>query len=291
MNKKVNIITSLIVFSALSGSLPALSADRYDAPFDDKYFTIDPASIMIEEVDIKGGTIQPGQTPVPAPNQLPTPPAPSVPPGLDVPPVPGIPGTGTGDDIFVILEKIINLGEKIFSIIEKNKPVVDIKVTYANAIPYGITHWTQLAGWQKPNTQAYVFSMKNGYGTEVVKVKYQVHLTSGGAFKSKGKFLTGVTVEPISVTAAWGYTVNLVAEVPDSTIANVGTDEDPIASMQVQLKWKVATVLKEIDEKAIYYVQGDGLIEQIATPFENKINAENQERIEKVVDILENVKF
>ncbi|MBI4656877.1 MAG: hypothetical protein HY746_09065 [Elusimicrobia bacterium] len=280
----------LLLIALFAGSMHA----RVNAnTFDEKYFTVDPASIKIEALDEKGGTVgptipvnpgtPPAVNPVPSPADLPTPPAPSG------PTIPGIPGTGNGDDIFVILEKIINLGEKIFAIIEKNKPVVDIKVNYANAVPYGITHWTQLAGWLKPKTQAYEFSMKNLYGSQVVKVKYQVHWTHNGQFKGKGKFLTGVTIEPISVTAAWGYTVNLVAEVPDSTIANVGTDEDPVASMQVQLKWKVATMLKEIDEKVIYYVQGDGYIEQIATPFEGKVDAEK--KIEKAAELINNSKF
>ena len=147
-------------------------------------------------------------------------------------------------------------------------------------MPFGTSHWTQLQGWSKPTTKKYAFSMKNAYGSEVVKVAYQVHYTANGNFQGKGKFLTGVTVEPISVTTAWGYKVTLISEVPDSTIANVGTHEDPIASMQVQLKWTVHTMIKDMTAKNIYYVQGDGFLQEIGAPTKNAQDARTQGKID-----------
>ncbi|PIU19902.1 MAG: hypothetical protein COT18_05085 [Elusimicrobia bacterium CG08_land_8_20_14_0_20_59_10] len=164
-------------------------------------------------------------------------------------------------------------------------------MNYANAVPYGTSHWTQLQGWSRPSTRKYNFSMKNGFGSEVVKVIYQVHWTHSGNFQGKGKFLTGVSVEPLSVTTAWGYNVDLTAEVPDSTIANVGTSEDPVASMQVQLRWKVHTILKDIQEKAIYYVQGDGKMQPISNAYSNGISINNQKSMDAVTEKLTNVKF
>jgi len=38
-------------------------------------------------------------------------------------------------DTLVVIDKIINTAMKIWEIIEKNRPVVDISTTYANAIP------------------------------------------------------------------------------------------------------------------------------------------------------------
>jgi hypothetical protein len=190
-----------------------------------------------------------------------------------------------------LLDKIVNLAQKIFNIIEKNQPVVNVTTNYANAVPYGTSHWTQLQGWSRPATRRYSFSMKNGYGSEVVKVTYQVHYTFDGNFQGKGKFLTGVTVEPLNIETAWGYKVSLVSEVPDSTIANVGTSEDPIASMQVQLRWNVHTVIKDITSKAVYYVQGDGLLQEIGTPFKNAQDAKAAAATEKATLQIENARF
>ena len=111
-------------------------------------------------------------------------------------------------------------------------------------------------------------------------VSHLVHRTHSGNFNGKGKFLTGVTVEPLKVVTAWGYKVTLVSEVPDSTIANVGTQEDPVASMQLQLKWIVHTMVKDISSKAIYYVQGDGLLEEIGTPFKNAQELKTRNKVD-----------
>ena len=211
------------------------------------------------------------------------------------PVVPGVPGANpagaSAGEIIGTIDQIVNLVEKIWNIIEKNRPVVNIAVNYANAVPYGTSHWTQLQNWSKPSTKKYAFSMKNKYGTEVVKVTYQVHWTHSGNFQGKGKFLTGVTVEPLNVVALWGYKVDLVAEVPDSTVANVGTHEDPIASMQVQLKWKVSTTFQSTDQKVIYYVQGDGLLQEIGTPFRKGLEAKSDRRLGELNREFEDVKF
>jgi len=272
-----------------------------------KYFTVDDNYTVIEEV--KGGTI-------PGPGQLPKPPSgpqistgtPTIPSPGDLPKPPSGPqiggnnpgpsNNGNGGANFDningtigVIDNIVNLMDKIMTLIAKNQPVVNINVNYANAVPYGTSHWTQLQGWSKPSTKKYAFSMKNGYGSEVVKVIYQLHWTHSGNFQGKGKFLTGVSIEPLSVTTAWGYNVDLTAEVPDSTIANVGTSADPVASMQVQLKWKVHTIVKDIQEKAIYYVQGDGLMQPIGNAYSNGISINNQKSMDAVTKELTNVKF
>ena len=275
---------------AITAAAASLFAGRVSAAenLDPKYFAVDESSIMIEEITDKGGTI-------PGPQDLPKPPSgPQINPPINGPTKPGEPGAPTtpttpgigGTDLTGVnntidsLDKIVNLMEKIFAIIEKNQPVVNITTNYANAVPFGTSHWTQLQGWSKPATKKYSFSMKNAYGSEVVKVTYQVHRTHSGNFNGKGKFLTGVTVEPLNVVTAWGYKVTLVSEVPDSTIANVGTQEDPVASMQLQLKWTVHTMVKDITSKAIYYVQGDGLLEEIGTPFKNAQEMKTRNKVE-----------
>ncbi len=266
----------LLALTAAAATLFAGRVSAADITQDPRYFAVDESSIMIEEITDKGGTI-------PGPQELPKPPSgpqinpPLVTPGTTPGTTPGAvdPLAGFNNGVAVVngtvaaIDNIVNLMEKIWNIIEKNQPVVNVTTNYANAVPFGTSHWSQLQGWSKPATKKYSFSMKNGFGSEVVKVTYQVHRTHSGNFQGKGKFLTGVTIEPLNIVTAWGYKVTLVSEVPDSTIANVGTHEDPIASMQVQLKWIVHTALKDITSKAIYYVQGDGVLEEIGTPFKN----------------------
>ena len=226
--------------------------------------------VVIEEIGDEG-VKRGGGVFVPRPDELPNPPTQSTSPvPVDVGNIGGGDFNETINNVNLVLDtldRIINIAEKIWGIIEKNQPVVDINVKYANAVPYGIQHWTQLQGWSKPKTKTYSFVAKNLYGISVVKVVYQLQFRHSGNYQGKGKFLTGVTIEPVSVETLWGYKVSLVAEVPDSSIANVGTHEDPIASMQVQLRWTIHTPIKDVQQRVVYYVQGDGKFWEVASPF------------------------
>lgn len=255
---------------ALTAALAALFVARVSAAenLDLKYFTVDTKATVVQDITYgKGGTVASTDT-IPSPGDLPMPPSWPV---IDPTASPSNPLDGVNNTLDA-LDRVVNLVDKVFDLIAKNQPVVNIAVNYANAVPFGTSHWTQLQGWSQPATKKYAFVMKNLYGSEVVKVVYQVHWTHSGNFQGVGKFLTGVTVEPLSVTTAWGYNVDLTAEVPDSTIANVGTTAKPVASMQLQLKWKVHTIIKDIQEKVIYYVQGDGYMKQIASPFSQGVS-------------------
>lgn len=291
-----------ILTLALVGSNVSFAAETFDV----RQLTLDKTSVVVTEVSMPtrgpgddGEQVDPqippttnnGGTPtIPPPDSLPTPSLPQVPP-INQPGTPGQGGNGgvNWDDInqgIDIADKIVNLVDKIFEIIAKNQPVVNITVNYANAVPYGLSHWTQLQGWSTPKVKRYNMSFKNALGAKVVDVTYQIHWTYGGNYEGKGKYLTGVTVEPISVKTAWGYNVDLTAQVPDSTIANVGTSEDPIASMQVQLNWKVHSMVSDMTGKDIYYVQGDGKMQPLTTR-----NSTNAKDIERATKTIKNVKF
>lgn len=195
-----------------------------------------------------------------------------------VPAAAAAPATPGVEAVVKDIASIINLGEKILAIIEKNKPVIDVSVKYAAAVPDGVKHWTQLQGWSRPQTRRYAFSMKNLLGAKVVDVVYQVHWVYGGNYQGKGKFLTGVTIEPVSVWTVSGYKVSLSAEIPDSAVVNVGTHEDPVAALQARLKWTVHTSIKEIQQSALYYVEGTGEMTEIGSPFA-KASADRTEAI------------
>ncbi|MBI4656876.1 MAG: hypothetical protein HY746_09060 [Elusimicrobia bacterium] len=182
-------------------------------------------------------------------------------------------------DPFVIIDQIINIASKIWAIVEKNKPVVDIDTKYATAVPEGISAWTQLSEWKKPKTYIYGFYAENLYGSVMIDLKYKVTFTYGGKYKGKGLYLTGVTVVPTTVSVGWGYRLGISAFAPDSTIANVGTHESPVASMQLKLTWKISTPIKEQNGTSVYYIEGNGYFEEIASPFKEEADAEKKERI------------
>lgn len=187
-------------------------------------------------------------------------------PAVHITEMPSPPRSG-GEDPILILDQIINIGQKIWAIIEKNKPVVDVRNSYATALPKGSTHWNDLTGWSAPKGKVYKLTAKNTYGQTMVTAKWQVIRTYGGSHEGKGKYLTAVTVEPLQVDVLWGYKFTLVAEVPDTSIVNVGTKADPVAAMTATLKWRIETVVKDSQGKGLYYLQGDGLFQELGGPF------------------------
>lgn len=186
--------------------------------------------------------------------------------------------------VLVNIDSIVNIASKIWKIVEANAPVVNVDTKYATAYPQGVTSASQLAGWSRPRSYTYSFYAENLYGMVMIDCKYKMSFTYGGSYKGKGKFLTGVAVIPTTVTAGWGYKFYMTAAVPDSTIANVGTDIDPVAAMQMKLSWTMKTVLKEIDGTSIYYVEGNGYFEEIASPFRKK--AKQVEEVKSAAQLL-----
>lgn len=203
---------------------------------DPKAFTLDDSSLRIEVVK------------------------PEAPPEGGVPRPPDLP-----DRDPIGWDEIVNIGERIWTIIENNRPVVDISTKYATALPEGVKNWDHLAGWKPPAGTIFAFTAKNLYGAEVIALKYQVLRTYGGSYKGKGQYLTGVTVAPLYVKVAWGYHLTLKVEVP--VIVNAGTVDNPLAAMQMNLKWDIRTVMKETLGEDVYYLQGDGLFVVIGRPF------------------------
>lgn len=233
-----------LIAAAVSLCLP-VQAQTKDAPFtqeelkaaqqDPKKYILDESSIEITKLDVVAGP-------------------------MDVPAGGG--DTGGGADPTVVLDQIINIGKKIWAIIDANKPVVDIKTQYAVALPSGTVSAAQLAGWKPPKGVVYGLTAKNAYGIKVIDIRYQVLRSYGGQYHGHGRYLSGVTIQPLQVDVLWGYKFSLDATVGDTSITNAGTDAEPIAGMQPVVQWRIQTAIKDSTGRAGYYLQGDGLFQE-----------------------------
>lgn len=241
MYRRVPLVLSAVLSLALPAAAQFSIKEIQAAKKDPKQFTIDETTIEIVKL---GPTVSP----------------------TDITP----PDAGGGADPTVILDSIINIGQKIWKIIDDNKPVVDVRTQYATALPEGVKGWASMAGWQRPKGTIYQLVAKNAYGGQVINLRYQVLRTAGGSYEGKGKYLTAVTVEPLLVEVAWGYHFTMTASVPDTSIVNVGTSESPVAAMMAQLGWRIQTAVKDSQGKGIYYLQGDGAYQEVGGPFKRE---------------------
>ena len=157
-------------------------------------------------------------------------------------------------------EAILDTVLKIWNIVEKNRPVVTIEsATYATAMPQASkNNWMSIGGWQDERNFIYTTDMINGFGMRTVHVSYQVKVVYGGNVKGKGLYIAAARIVPISVTALWGYNVNVSVSAP--IVFNVRTPENPIAAIQLNVIYDVKTIVSEDITTDTYQVQGDGKI-------------------------------
>lgn len=166
----------------------------------------------------------------------------------------------------IIIDQIINLGQTIWNIIAKGKPVANITQNVADAVPKGVTSWEQLAGWSNPVTKLYHTTIDTGAGEKTGDFYFRLLFTPGGNYNGAGKYLTGVTIMPADLTVTYDHTLTMTTTVVD--IMNQGTAEQPIAGMTLQLKWSMDTLFTHNEQALSFHVRGDGDVEVLATPTE-----------------------
>lgn len=153
-------------------------------------------------------------------------------------------------------DQIVNIGQKVWEIVQAGKPVVHMETPVANALPKGLLCWTDLEHWQAPRTQTYEVIYQNGFGMEVVKFRFRLHYTYGGGKADRGQYLANVTVLPAELNVMWGY--NFDAKVEVQPAVNLGTTENPIGGLELNVRWTVKTVVKESINSFHFFVQGNG---------------------------------
>lgn len=155
----------------------------------------------------------------------------------------------------VDIATIINIGKEVWAIIEKNQPVVNISYDYANALPKGVASPSDLDGFSDMVSQSYRMYGKNLYGMTVYDVTYTVVHQYGGSYQGKGRYLATAAVIPSNVDVLWGYKVDL--KVTNVSTLNVGTATAPVGSINLELSFKVSTVIKSHTTTTLFQFRGD----------------------------------
>lgn len=163
---------------------------------------------------------------------------------------------GALDQLNVIVDQIINIGKKIWGIVNAGRPVVNVKFDTANALPKGLQCWVDLQGWSIPESKVYRVTYENGFGAEVVDFGFRVVYTAGGNLDGVGKYITNATMMPSNIDVSWGFTLNAEASVP--SVFNMNTKQNPVAGMQMVMNWNVDTVVQSSKSAETFYIGGDG---------------------------------
>ncbi len=154
------------------------------------------------------------------------------------------------------LSQIVNIGKKVWKVIVDNKPVVNVELSRASAVPNGIQSWMEMENWRDPVARKYQVIYKNLYGIKVVNFEFMVTYAYNGQVDGRGRYLSEVGFVPSTVTVVWMYNFNVTSQVVRTV--NVGTTDNPIAGIELNLNWVVKTPLKEDRRSNNFYIRGDG---------------------------------
>lgn len=166
-----------------------------------------------------------------------------------------IPGPIGGNDTLVLIEQIINLGERIWKFVADNKPVINVKRNYANALPKGVRTSEDLDGWSALQYRSYRMYGKNGFGAKVYDTTYTLTHRFQGNYEGQGQYLENATILPHKVEALWGYTLDMGVEGVGAV--NVGTKTAPVGSLVMEMYFKVQTIIKASEFRSVYEFRGD----------------------------------
>lgn len=158
------------------------------------------------------------------------------------------------DGLGVLIDKIVNLGKKVWAVVEKGRPVVNVESQYANAVPAG-ARTSDLENFSEMQFHSIRHQGVNLYGVTVYDVIYTLVHRFGGTYQGRGAYLENVTVLPQQVEVMWGYTVNLRVE--QVSTVNLGDRENPVASLAMETSLNVSTAIQELRLKNLHEFVGN----------------------------------
>ncbi len=193
-----------------------------------------------------GGTFPPGGGTFPRPNPF--------------------PGGGTfpgGGSIFrpTYGNQWLMIGQLVYQLVRENEPVANSDTERFSVMPIEANQWEKMEGWTGPHVRTFNLRAKNGFGMNVVNFQYQVILYANGSLEDKGSYVANLQIVPQFVDISWGFKFDSDVEVGD--VMNMGTVEDPIVGVHMQIQWKIHSMLKHSQGIDSFFVRGDSEIQKI----------------------------
>jgi hypothetical protein len=172
-------------------------------------------------------------------------------------------GLGEISAIVNVADKITLIGGRIWSFIKDNQPTDEVSATTADALPGELRNPSILTGWSAPQVRQFRVVYTNYYGIDVVDFTYQVAYTYGGRIQGKkGYYLTNVQVKPGQLKVLWGFHFDFSGGALKAL--NVGTQQDPVAGIELSARWRVHSVLLTLASSESFFLKGNGRFERIS---------------------------
>jgi hypothetical protein len=167
---------------------------------------------------------------------------------------------GTLDNIIMVVDKLIAVGQKLIPMIKDGKAIVtNNPMTAISVLPRTdakdpAVH--DMGGWTIPVSKHYKITYSNGFGAEVVSFVYSITFQYNGSADGKGKYLAGVRASARDITIDWGFDLDASSQLIQ--ISNVGTQQNVIAGATIEMSYAVKNWTRTISTSTSFFVSGDG---------------------------------
>lgn len=161
--------------------------------------------------------------------------------------------------VVAVANELIALGERIYKIVEKGRPVLNVASEPVSVLPrQGATYVEarELSGWSVPTVKKYRVAFKNTYRMEVAALTVMLVYSHGGSHEGRGSYITDAQIKPVDINLMWGYKMDVNFKV--QSITNLGSQENPVAGAVLMLDYSVSTVLQTRTGNRSYFISGDG---------------------------------
>ena len=166
------------------------------------------------------------------------------------------------DNVLMIIDKLIAVGQKVASIIKEGKSVVNNNPMAAiSVLPRSdkadpVVH--DMGGWTIPVSKHYKISYANGFGVEVLSFVYSISYQYNGSTNGAGKYLAGVRASARKIDVSWGIDVDASSQLIQ--ISNVGTQENVVAGATLEMTYTVKNWARSVTTSESFHVTGAGKI-------------------------------
>jgi len=164
--------------------------------------------------------------------------------------------------IIMSLDKLIAFGTKVWEIIKKGKPVVNVNLAKpVSVLPLseeGRDTIFRMSEWSAPKARRYRIVYKNGFGMKVIAFDYTVHFQYNGQYEGAGKYITGLSISASNVSVSWGFEFDASSEM--MTISNRGSMDNPKAAATMKINYGASSVFSSVSSTETFHVTGSGEI-------------------------------
>lgn len=167
------------------------------------------------------------------------------------------------NSVITDIGNIVAIGQKIWTIIEANKPTSKITTNSVAAIPSEVERWDQMHSWKGPQFKSYQLTAVNQLGWRVIDIEYEIMDYYDGKYEGRGHYLTNLSMVAKNVFVAPGFNLEATAELTDLVNTSTNTD-DPVPGCTLQMKWKISSAFTINQGTHSVFARGDGLIQDVS---------------------------